>query len=66
MDKLKLLTKGIAAGLSSACIFPHYNMDDIKIEPPELGLRAAFQDVGEAFQTASDCLQEGIDESAKF
>lgn len=60
----------IAIGLSSASqIFPDFD-DDVKAiaseRTPDVGLAAAFGDVREAFFHASDCLQGGIDEAAKF
>lgn len=69
MDKIRIFTRSIAAGMASlGCLFPSFGEDtkvSVKTDAPDVGLDAAFSDVGEAFRVASDSLQAGIDSVSK-
>ena len=69
MNKVKLFAKSIAAGMASfGCLFPSFDSNTkaaVDTPAPEVGLKAAFSDVGLAFDTASECIQNGIDNVSK-
>ena len=69
MNKVKLFAKSVAAGMASfGCLFPSFdgNTKAVADAPaPEVGLKAAFSDVGLAFDAASACVQNGIDDVSK-
>lgn len=59
----------MAAGMASfGCFFPSFDLSTknaVNMDSPDVGVEAAFSDVKEAFQVASDCLQNGIDNVSK-
>lgn len=65
MNKVKLFTKSIAAGIASiGCLYPSFDSSTksvVNAPVPEVGLKAAFSDVRDSFGSASECIQEGID-----
>ena len=69
MNKVKILVKGITAGIASfGCLYPSFDSSTrsaVNTPAPEVGLKAAFSDVAKAFGVASDCIQKGIDRVSK-